>query len=98
MAHVEEPPPAVTTAAPLEAPTNVPALPNNNASSSGGAKPTTPTAKPTPTPVPTPVPTPTPQKPDPPECKRYRDAKAGGRPAATLKALETQCRNAGGTP
>jgi eukaryotic-like serine/threonine-protein kinase len=97
MTSVDEPPPAVTTAAPLEAPPSIPVAPNNN--TSGGGKATTPKTVPTPQPpTPPPTPTPTPPKADPPECKRYRDAKAGNRPAATLKALETQCRNAGGTP
>jgi serine/threonine-protein kinase len=99
MANVDEPPPPVTSAAPLDSSgIKIPPVPNNNGA--GGAK-TTPTKPiPTPTPSTTPTPTPTPQPPkaDPPECKRYRDAKAGGRPAAVLKALETQCRNAGGTP
>ena len=101
MAHVEEPPPVVTSAAPLDTTTTAAPLPVPNNAGGGGAttaKPTpTPTPKPTPTPVPTPVPTPQP-KADPPECKRYREAKAAGRTAAVLKAMETQCRNAGGTP
>jgi len=100
MAHVEEPPPVVTSAAPLET-SNAPLpVPNNAGGGGGGTATAKPTAapKPTPTPVPTPVPTPQPAKADPPECKRYREAKAAGRTAAVLKAFETQCRNAGGTP
>jgi hypothetical protein len=94
VAHVDEPPPEVTSAAPLDSSgTKVPPVPNNN--TSGGPAKTTPT-KPTPTPVPTPVPTPTPKQ-EPEVCKRYREAKATGRSPAVLKALETQCRNAGGT-
>jgi hypothetical protein len=99
MAHVEEPPPVVTSAAPLDTSnTTTPAVPNNAGGGGGGATTSKTAPKPTPTPVPTPVPTPKPQKADPPECTRYREAKAAGRSTAVLKAMESQCRNAGGTP
>ncbi|MBX3201458.1 MAG: serine/threonine protein kinase [Labilithrix sp.] len=94
VAHVDEPPPPIETAAPLDtAATKIPPVPNNGGG--GGAKPSTPT---TPKTVPTPTPTPTPAKPEPEACKRLKEARAGGRPASIVKALETQCKNAGGTP
>ncbi|MBX3209167.1 MAG: serine/threonine protein kinase [Labilithrix sp.] len=96
VAHVEEPPPPIESAAPLDTTAaKIPPVPNNN-TNGGATKPTTPTTPKT-------VPTPTPQPPPPPKvepepCKRLKEARAGGRPAAIIKALETQCRNAGGTP
>jgi serine/threonine-protein kinase len=90
----EEAPPEVTSAAPLDSSgMKVPVVPNNNAGSSGGAKPV-----PTPTPKPTPTPTPTPPKADPPICAKARSAKASNLPPKTVAALEAQCRAAGGTP
>ncbi len=84
------PPPAPTpTPPPTPTPTPTPA-------------PTpTPTPTPVPTPTPPPAPTPTPKPPTPAEpavCARARQAKASGSAAAIVRALETQCRNAGGTP
>jgi serine/threonine-protein kinase len=102
LAHVDPPPPDIPTVAPTldTSNTNIPSTPataNNNSSTSasGGASKTKPT--PTPTPTPTPVPTPQP-KTDPTECVRYRAEKAAGRTGAVLKALETACKKAGGTP
>jgi len=65
----------------------------------------TPTPAPTPTPTPVPPPVPTPKPPpgpaprqEPAICARAREAKAAGRSAAIVRALEQQCRNAGGNP
>jgi serine/threonine-protein kinase len=100
LAHVDTPPSDIPTAAPPldTSNTNIPSTPataNNKTSTntSGG----TPKTTPTPTPTPTPVPTPQPKR-DPPECVRYRTEKAAGRSGAVLKALETACKKAGGTP
>jgi eukaryotic-like serine/threonine-protein kinase len=96
VAHVDEPPPVVTSAAPLDSSAiKIPPVPNNNASTSGGAKtPTTPTK-----PSVTPVPTPTPVKADPPECAKYRADKASGTKTKTMLASqEARCRAAGGSP
>ncbi len=97
---VDTPATDIPTAAPTLDTSGANIAPNTNTNtntSSGGAKTTpTPTPKPTPTPVPTPVPTPQPQ--EPPECARYRAEKAAGRSPALLKALESACRKAGGTP
>ncbi len=54
-------------------------------------------------PIPTPIPTPTP-KPmqttttEPPPCRNARLARAQGKPASLVSALEAQCRNMGGNP
>ncbi|OJY25938.1 MAG: hypothetical protein BGO98_35685 [Myxococcales bacterium 68-20] len=65
----------------------------------------TPTPAPTPTPTPAPTPTPTPKPPpsptptpEPQACARAREARAQRRPEAIVRALEAQCRNAGGNP
>jgi serine/threonine-protein kinase len=90
MANVDQPPPEVTSAAPLDTSgTHIPA--NTGAANAGPAK--TATAK-----TPSAVPTPKPVAADPPICVKARDAKAKGSSPATVKALEAQCRAAGGTP
>ena len=95
MAGVEEPPPPVTSAAPLDTTdTKIPPVSNNTGG--GGAAKTTPTPPAKTIPTPTPVPTPTP-KAEPEVCQRARDARAQKRPDGIIKALETQCRKAGGT-
>lgn len=95
VAHIDEPPPAeVTSAAPLDTSgVKIPAIPANN-TSSGGAKPATPTAPKSAAPVPTP----TPVKADPPECVKFRADKAANKPKTMLAAQEARCRAAGGTP
>ncbi len=98
MANVDEPTPTVTSATPLDTP-NTPAAPVANGGG-GNTAPKSPATVPTPKPsTPTPASVPTPQpKAEPPECKKYHEAKAAGRSGPVLKAYETQCRNAGGTP
>ena len=91
VATTDDPAASVTAAAALDSSGMKIPPPSNNP---GGGK-ATPNK---PTPVPTPVPTPQPIKPDPPECKKARDAKTAGKPLAVVKVLETQCRNAGGSP
>jgi tRNA A-37 threonylcarbamoyl transferase component Bud32 len=95
VAHVDEPPPPVQSAAPLDSSnTKIPPTPVNNG---GGATPKTPTTpKTVPTPTPPPVPTPTP-KAEPEACRKYRDAKAANKSAAITNAYAKQCTNAGGT-
>lgn len=62
-----------------------------------------PTATSSAAPIPTPIPTPTP-KPmpttttEPPPCRNARLARAQGKPASLVNALETQCRSMGGNP
>ena len=98
MAHTEEPPPVITSAAPLDTSGAKTAA----VVTGGGGANTASTAKPVPTPKPTntAAPTPTPQPPanDPEVCKKARQYKAAGKPAAIVGALEAQCRQAGGTP
>jgi len=81
----------VQSAAPLDT-SKVVINNNTNTSSSGG------TTKPSAKPSAKPVPTPTPIKPEPPQCAQARAARTNGSPPNVVKALETQCRNNGGTP
>jgi len=94
----------VASAAPLLDSNGAAKVPPTN----NGGHTTTPTTPTKPIPTPTPSgkteppkvePTPTPTKPEPAACRAYREQKSKARPnAATLQALETACRTAGGTP
>jgi len=97
MAHTDEPPPVVTSAAPLD-PGNakIPSNPNPGPAKSG----TKPGPSPVPSnntrPVPTPTPTPRPQPNTSFECERYRKALAEGKTGPLLAGLERACRDKGG--
>jgi eukaryotic-like serine/threonine-protein kinase len=96
MVHTDEPPPVISSAAPLDPGNPKTAINTPTAASPANTKTAT---KPTPTPTPTPKPVPTPQ-PQPnasPECESYRKAVAGGKvKGPQLAVLEARCREKGG--
>ncbi|MBX3234147.1 MAG: protein kinase [Labilithrix sp.] len=81
----------VASAAPLTPPAPGPAAANPKPAAPAPAKPPTPTPQP-------PAPKPTP-KPDPPICQKARAARdMKGMSPTTIRNLEQQCRDQGGTP
>lgn len=85
----------VPSVPPLEPAPGSSALP-----SPAGTPTAVPTAAPVPAPTPTvkPLPTLPPSSSEPAACVQARAARASGKPAAVVSALESKCRAAGGTP